>query len=115
MDPDPVLAAVLVALAGPRRGDRVAAVGVSDLVARALLAAAGPQPVAGPDATLVVLGRAHELPTGLSLLAAGGRLVCVAADPAAAQRSADALGLVLLHVEPIGPGVAWSARRPGLP
>ena len=110
--PDPQLAAVLCALAGARRGDRVRAAGVSPLVEAALLFGAAAEAFADGPADLVVAGAAQELPAALSALAAGGRVVCVAADPAAAARVAGAAGLVRLHVVPLTTGVAWSAVRP---
>lgn len=109
---DPVLAAVLVALAGPRRGDRVAAVGAGPVVARALLAASQSEALAADDASVVVAGAAYEVPGALAVLAPGGRLVAVAADAAAARRVASAAGLELRHVERVGTRVAWSAVKP---
>lgn len=112
---DPVLAAVLVALAGPRRGDRVAALGAGPLVAGALLAGSGTDALVGADASVVVAGAAYEVPGAVALLAPGGRLVAVAADAAAAERVARTAGLVLRHVERVGTRVAWSATRPDRP
>lgn len=109
---DPVLAAVLSALAGARRGDRVSAVGAGPLVERALLAMSGTDALVDADARVVVAGAAYEVPTALTRLAEGGRLVAVAADAAAAQRVATAAGLVVRHVERVGRRVAWSAVRP---
>ena len=110
--PDPLLAAVLCALAGVRRGDRVRAAGVSPLVASALLSGAEAGGFADGPADVVVAGAAYEVPASLEVLAPGGRLVSVAADAAAAGRVAGAAGLVRLHVVPLGTGVAWSAVRP---
>ena len=110
MDPDTVLAAVLSALAGVRRGDRVAMVGAGPVVARALLAASGTHELVDSGAAVVVAGAAYEVPTALTLLAPGGRLVAVAADAAAAQRVATGAGLLLGHVQKVGARVAWSAR-----
>lgn len=112
---DPVLTAVLVALAGARQGDRVAEVGAGPVVAAALLAASATDRLVAADAAVVVAGAAYEVPTAVGLLAPGGRLVAVAADPGAAHRVATAAGLELGHVEPVGRRVAWSARRPLLP
>ena len=109
---DPVLAAVLCALAGPRRGDRVAEVGAGPLVRRSLLAGSGTDELVDADARVVVAGAAYEVPTALARLAPGGRLVAVAADAAAARRVAAAAGLELRHVEQVGARVAWSAVRP---
>ena len=110
--PDPLLAAVLCALAGVRRGNRVRAVGVSPVVGAALLSGAEAAAFADGPADVVVAGAAYEVPAALQVLAPGGRLVSVAADAAAAARVAGAAGLVRLHVVPLGRGVAWSAVRP---
>lgn len=112
---DPVLAAVLCSLAGVRTGDRVAAVGAGPVVECALLAMSETSELVTSDAAVVVAGAAYEVPGALSLLAAGGRLVAVAADAAAAQRVAAAAGLLLRHVERVGARVAWSAVRPESP
>ena len=110
-----LLAAVLSALAGVRRGDAVAGVGTSPRLTAALLAASGTEALAAEDARVVVAGAAHDVPTALTRLAPGGRLVAVAADAGAARRVAAASGLDLLHVEPVGRMVAWSAVRPLAP
>ncbi len=115
MDADPLLAVVLAALAGPRTGDRVAAVGAGPLVVRALLAASRTAELVDADAAVVVAGAAYEVPLALQLLAPGGRLVAVAADAAAARRTAAAHGLDLRHVERAGARWAWSATAPALP
>ena len=109
VDPDPVLAVVLSALAGARTGDRVATVAAGPLVARALLAASQTDELVDGEAAVVVVGVAYEVATALTLLAAGGRVVCVAADAGGAARTAAAHGLELRHVEPVGRHVAWSA------
>lgn len=108
-DPDPVLAAVLAALAGARTGDRVAAVAAGPLVARVLLAASQTAELVDREAAVVVVGVAYELASALTLLAAGGRVVGVAADAGGAARTAVAHGLELRHVEAVGRRVAWSA------
>lgn len=111
--PDPLTAAVLSALAGVRHGYRVAVVGAGPLTTAALLAgAAATEPVDG-DADVVVAGAAYDVPAAVRLLAPGGRLVAVAADPAAARRVADSHGLHLRHVEVLATRVVWSAVRPG--
>lgn len=112
---DEVLAAVLCSLAGVRTGDRVAHVGAGQLVGRALLAMSKTLELVDEDAAVVVAGAAYEVPTALTLLAPGGRLVAVAADAAAAERTASGAGLDLRHVERVGARVAWSAVRPADP
>ena len=112
---DAVLAAVLCSLAGARTGDRVAVVGAGPTVARALLAMTSTEELVEQEAVVVVAGAAYDVPIAVSRLAAGGRLVAVAADGAAAQRVASAHGLDLRHVERVGTRVAWSAVRPLAP
>lgn len=107
-----MLAAVLCSLAGVRVGHRVAAVGAGPTLVRALLAASGTPELVDSDAAVAVAGAAYEVPTAVTMLAPGGRLVAVAADAAAAQRVATGAGLELRHVERVGPRVAWSAVRP---
>lgn len=106
-----VLAAVLLALAGARTGDRVAAVGAGELVERSLLAASTTDLLVESGANVVVAGAAFEVPTALTRLRPTGRLVAVAADRAAAERVAAAAGLRLRHVEAVLGRVAWSATR----
>lgn len=112
---DPVLAAVLCSVAGARTGDRVAVLGAGPVVVRALLAMTQTTELVEDEAAVVVAGAAYEVPIALTKLAAGGRLVAVAADSAAAQRVATASGLELRHVERVGPRVVWSAVRPAAP
>lgn len=113
---DGELGAVLCALAGPRRGDAVAGVDAPPVALRALLAAAGSTSPAAHTARLVVTGGEEaQARAGALLLAPGGRLVSTAPDAAVAAARAASCGLVLRHVEQVGPRVAWSAVSPGPP
>lgn len=109
-------AAVLAALAGVRKGDAVAAVACGRITEASLAAGCGQALVdaTGADgcAKVVVVGKAFEVAGAIRLLAPGGRLVAVAADPGAAARVAVGAGLELRHVERLGGQVAWSAVRP---
>lgn len=109
---DAVVAAVVAALAGVRRGDRVAAAGAGPRTVAALLAMAGSEGLVETGARVVVAGAAHDVPLAVRRLAPGGRLVALAADAAAARRTADAHGLTLRHVEPLGARVAWAGVLP---
>lgn len=102
------LAATLAALAGVRRGDRVAAVGVPRRTASALLAMAQADGLVLGGADVAVAGAAEHVPDAAGRLVPGGRLVAVARDDAHAARLARDGGLDLRHVEPLGDGVAWS-------
>lgn len=109
---EPVLVAVLSALAGTRRGDRVSGVGAGERTTAALLAMSGSGGLVDGDARVVVAGAASDVPVAVGRLAPGGRLVALAADAGAARRVADAHGLELRHVEQVGRRVAWVAVRP---
>lgn len=102
------LVATLAALAGVRRGDRVAAVGVGRRTASALLAMAHADDLVSGDADVAVAGAAEHVPDAAGRLAPGGRLVAVARDDAHAALLATQGGVLLRHVEPLGAGVAWS-------
>lgn len=106
---------MLCSLAGARTGDRVAAVGAPPALERALLAMSATDALVEQDAAVVLAAAAYEVPTAVLRLAPGGRLVAVAADRAAAARTAAAQGLELRHVEQVGERVAWSAVRPAAP
>jgi D-arabinose 1-dehydrogenase-like Zn-dependent alcohol dehydrogenase len=110
--PDLVVASVLAALAGTRRGQRVAAVGAGPLTTAALLAASGTAALVDGDADVVVAGAPYDVPAAVDLLAPGGRLVALAADAGAARRVATGAGLQLRHVEALPGRVAWSAIKP---
>ena len=110
---DRELAAVLTALAGVRAGQAVAVLGGGEVLRRALLAGAG-EPVESSDGRVdvAVAVAAHDVPAAVAALTPGGRLVAVAADAGAAHRTAALHGVVLQHVAPVGPRVAWSGRTP---
>lgn len=120
MTGDRELAAVLTALAGVRAGQSVVVLGGGDVLRRALLAGAGPvepdepdePPAASRAADVAVAVAAHDVPAAVLALAPGGRLVAVAADAAAAARTAALHGVDLHHVAPVGSRVAWSGRTP---
>lgn len=61
---------------------------------------------------VAVAAAAYDVPTAVALLEPGGRLVSLAADRAAAERTAGRHGLVLRHVEAVDGRVAWSATVP---
>lgn len=93
------------------------AIGCGSITEASLAAACGqpllrPDPAADSSARVVVVGRAHDVPGAIAVLAPGGRLVAVAADKGAAERVAARAGLVLRHVERVAGHVAWSATRP---
>ncbi len=103
----------MCALAGPRRGDAVAAVGAPALALRALLAATGTDAAAAADARVVLTGDSDDdVREGLRLLIPGGRMVGVAADAEVAVGRLRRLGLRVRHLEQVGERVAWSAECP---
>lgn len=108
----PLVVAVLAAMAGVRGGYAVAVVGDAPSLTAALLAAAGSSDLVEVDADVAVATLAHDVPTAAGRLGPGGRLVALAADAAAAARTAAAQGLLLRHVEPVAGLAAWSAVRP---
>jgi hypothetical protein len=109
-DPGSVeLTAVVAALAGVRRGDTFAVLGSAPLLVAALSAAAGHDgPALGPVDVAVALA-AYDVPAAVVLLGGGGRLVALAADRAAAERTAHRHGLTLRHLASVPGRVAWSA------
>lgn len=107
---NPLLAAVLAALAGVRNNQRVLVLGEAPLLRRALAAAAGCEIVDQGPADVVVAVFAPDVPTAVTMVAPNGRVVGVAADVAAATRTAERHGLALQYTEPVSGRVAWSAR-----
>lgn len=114
---EPELAAVLAALAGVRRGDAVAALGVGRITRAALAAASGNDLLDAPtapaaSAAVVVVGERAERLTGRRLLRPGGRFVCLSEDEPQARLDAQDAGLAVRYLEAVGAQVAWSAHAP---
>jgi hypothetical protein len=109
-EPNPLLVAVLAALAGVRKGQRVLVLGEAPLLSRALQAASGLEMVKDGPADIVVAVLAPEVPSAVKQLAPEGRVVGIAADAAAARRTAERHGLVLQYTESVSGRVAWSGR-----
>ncbi|MCU1601625.1 MAG: hypothetical protein JWO22_2334 [Frankiales bacterium] len=109
-DANPLLAAVVAALAGVRTNQRVLVLGEAPLLRRALSAAADCDVVLEGPADIVVAIFAPDVPTAVANVAPGGRVVGVAADMGAAQRTASRHGLALQYTEHVAGRVAWSAR-----
>ena len=114
---DGELAAVLSALAGVRRGDGVAAVGVSAVARRALAAGSGTDlldaaTAPAETAAVVAVGAPDQLDAGRRLLRPGGRLVAISGDEPEARAVATRLGLDFRYAEALGPVVVWSAQAP---
>ena len=111
-DPPPLVTAVVVALAGVRDGQDVAVIGAGAVLRRALEAGCRRELTGEGPADVVVALAAFDVPGALTMLRPGGRLVALAADNGAVERSVALHGLVLRHAEPVGGKVAWSATVP---
>lgn len=111
-EPAPLLTAVLAALAGARVGQAAAVLGPGAVLRRALRAATGQELVDQGPADVVVAVSAPDVPGAVRLLRPGGRLVAVAADLGAIERTAARHGLLVSHHETVGGRVAWSASLP---
>ena len=110
VDANPLLAAVVAALAGVRTNQRVLVMGEAPLLRRALAAAAECDIVTEGPADVVVAVFAPDVPTAVGMVSPGGRIVGVAADMGAAHRTAERHGLALQYTETVADRVAWSAR-----
>ncbi len=111
-EPSPVLTAVVAALAGVRDGQQVVLLGRAAVLRRALEAGTGRSLVAEGPADVVVALSAPDVPGAVAMLRPGGRLVALAADGGAVERTAALHGLQLLHTEAVGGRVAWSGSLP---
>ena len=107
---NPLLAAVIAALAGVRTHQRVLVLGDAPLLRRALSAAASCEIVTEGPADVVIAVFAPDVPTAVTMLGPNGRIVGVAADAGAAKRTAERHGLALQYTEAVSGRVAWSAR-----
>jgi hypothetical protein len=107
-----VLSAVVAALAGVRNEQTVVVLGTAPVLCRALEAACGRPLASSGPADVVVALTAPDVPGAVTMLRPGGRLVAVAADPGAVERTASRHGLVLKHTEPVGGRIAWSGSLP---
>lgn len=108
-EPAPIVTAVVAALAGVRNGQTVVVLGPGTRLRAALEAGTGvPLAEVGPADVVVALG-ATDVPGAVGLLRPGGRLVALAADHGAVERSAARYGLVVRHLEAVDGRIAWSA------
>ncbi len=112
-EPPPLVTAVLAALAGVRNGQAVLVLGTATTLRKALEAGTGVALVNQGPADVVVVLTGPDLPDGLLQTRPGGRLVALAADTGAVERTAALHGLRVLHTEPVGGRVAWSSTLPG--
>ncbi len=112
MEPSPVLSAVITALAGVRDHQVVIVLGEGGMIRRALQAGTGCDLVTEGPADVVVALSAPDIPGAVLMLRPGGRLVAVAADTGAVERTAQRHGLQIQHAEKVGTRVAWSGSLP---
>ncbi len=111
-EPAPLVTAVVAALAGVRTGQEVVVMGLASTLRRALEAGTGRGVVEVGPADVVVALSAPDVPDAVAMLRPGGRLVALAADAGAIERTAARHGLVLQHTESVAGRVAWSASLP---
>jgi protein-L-isoaspartate O-methyltransferase len=111
-DISPVLTAVLTALAGVRQGQVVVVLGDAPTLARALAAGTSRDLSSEGPADVVVALAAFDVPSAVTMLKPGGRLVAMAADNGAVERTTRLHGLALRYTEVVGSRVAWSGSRP---
>lgn len=111
-EPSPFVTAVVVALAGVRDGQEVAVLGAGTVLRKALSAGCQRELTETGPVDVAVALAAFDVPGAVALLKPGGRLVAIAADRGAVERTATLHGLVLRHVEPVLGRVAWSGNLP---
>jgi hypothetical protein len=111
-DISPVLTAVLTALAGVRNGQVVVVLGEAPMLCRSLAAGVGRDLSDDGPADVVVALAAYDVPTAIAMLRPGGRLVALAADNGAVERTARLHGVTLRYTELVGGRVAWSGSLP---
>ncbi|MGB8651892.1 MAG: hypothetical protein WCD35_14660 [Mycobacteriales bacterium] len=111
-EPTPLVAVVVAALAGVRTGQAVLVLGPAGRLGTALEAGTGCPLVTEGPADVVVALAAPDIPSAVTHLRPGGRLVALAADRGAVERTVARHGLALQHAEEVGGRVAWSARLP---
>jgi hypothetical protein len=110
-EPTPLMVAVLSALAGVRFGQAVLLVGASPTLARVLEAGCGQPLVAHGPADVAVALTGPDVPDAVEQARPGGRIVGLAADLGAVERTVALHGLELRHTEVVGNRTAWSATR----
>ncbi len=111
-EPSELVTAVATALAGCRTGQAVVVIGPGATLRRAIEAATGTPLVTEGPADVVVALAAFDVADAVDLLRPGGRVVSVAADPGAVERTVARHGLTLQHTEAVAGRTAWSAQRP---
>ena len=111
-EPSPVLVAVVAAMAGVRHDQVVVVLGPATVLGRVLAAGTGRDLAGEGPADVVVALSAPEVPGAVAMLKPGGRLIGLAADQGAVERTAARHGLLLCHSEPVSGRVAWSAQLP---
>ncbi len=110
-EPTPLVTAVVVALAGVRANQAVLVVGQATTLRKALSAGCGRELVTEGPADVVVALTGPDVPDAVLQLAPGGRLVSIAADAGAVERTVARYGLRLQHMEAVAGRTAWSAQR----
>lgn len=90
----------------------VIVLGAAPILCRALAAGADRELCQRGPADVVIALAACDVPTAVRLLKPGGRLVALAANHGAVDRTASRHGLSLAHTELVGGQLAWSGELP---